>query len=405
MKKFWLVSWNEYRSHVLRWRFLVVLASPLLMIAAVFGFALLMIWIQTDRRPIGYVDQSGMFATARVPLDVIMHKPLPVLGFPDETAARQAVQARRIQGYYIILPSYPEDASVELVAAKRLSNGIADDFSQFIRANLVSTQPPGTAKRLIAGTVIINRLQDKSREVADNNVFSFMLPIMVGFLLIFVINTSGGYLMQAVVDEKENRTMEILVTSVSPEQLMVGKIVGNLSVGLTQLLVWIGIPMLLLLPMREQVVSLFSRFGISPQFFWLTGASMLPAFVLIAALMAAVGATATESREASQVATIFTLPVTAPYFLFTLILASPNSALARGLSYFPLTAPLTLTMRASATTLPAWDIAISLTILYGSAVLALWMAGRVFRLGMLRYGRSLSLRDILPFGKTKKAQP
>jgi ABC-2 type transport system permease protein len=128
--------------------------------------------------------------------------------------------------------------------------------------------------------------------------------------------------------------------------------------------------------------------------FWLALVVIFPAFVLISALMAAVGATVTEAREGQQVTGLITLPVMLPIILFGVILNSPNGLLAVILSLFPLTAPLTIIMRASLTTIPTWQIVLSVTLLVLSAIGALWLAGRIFRVGMLRYGKRVRLREI-----------
>jgi ABC-2 type transport system permease protein len=208
-----------------------------------------------------------------------------------------------------------------------------------------------------------------------------------------VINTSGGYLLQAVVEEKENRTIEIVITSVSPGQLMAGKIMGNLSVGITQLLIWLLFPVLAFLVARR-VVPMQDLY-LDPEFVWLMLLTLVPAFILIAALMAIIGATATEAREAQQIAGLFTLPVVAPYWFFVPLMTNPHGTLALALSLFPLTAPVSLPLRAAFTEVPimaerAFDLAVdgecSGSIVAGRARLpaghaALWQALIVARTG------------------------
>jgi ABC-2 type transport system permease protein len=111
-------------------------------------------------------------------------------------------------------------------------------------------------------------------------------------------------------------------------------------------------------------------------------------------LMALVGVAAVEVSEAQQVAGMFTLPVILPYWFIWNIMTSPNGPLALGLSFFPFTAPITLPMRAAFTIVPFWQVALSIVILLGCAVGAMWLASRAFRRGMLRYGKRLSLREI-----------
>jgi ABC-2 type transport system permease protein len=204
--------------------------------------------------------------------------------------------------------------------------------------------------------------------------------------------------MQAVVEEKENRTIELLITSVSPFQMMAGKIIGIIGVGLTQIVAWLSVAFLAVLIGRS-TFDWLQALTISPGFVGLMLVVMLPSFVLIAALMAAVGATVTEAREGQQVSGLFTLPVMVPYWFTYQIMSNPNGSLAIALSYFPLTAPVALTMRAGFTALSIGEVLLSVGLLVLSAIAALWLAGRAFRLGMLRYGQRVNLREL--FTKAK----
>jgi len=115
---------------------------------------------------------------------------------------------------------------------------------------------------------------------------------------------------------------------------------------------------------------------------------------MVAALMAAIGSTTTETREAEQISGIFSLPITVPYILIMPIITNPNSPLSLFLSFFPLTAPVTLTLRAAFTEIPLWQEALNLLVLFLCAAGAVWLAARTFRLGMLRYGKRISWSEI-----------
>ena len=219
------------------------------------------------------------------------------------------------------------------------------------------------------------------------------MPIIASFVLISFIFTSSGYLMQAIVSEKENRTMEVLVTSLSAGQLITGKVLGITAIALTQFLGWFILAISVLLIMSNfydwmQYIKLDSTLIL------LIVATMLPAYLMIAALMMAVGSTMIESSEGQQITSLFTWPVMVPYWFILPIILTPHSPLAIGLSLFPLTAPVTLTLRAGVTTIPTWQIVLSVGLLCLSAGAAIWLAARAFRLGMLRYGQELRWREI-----------
>lgn len=395
MKKFWLVFRYEYLHHVMRRRFLFALLSIPFFVAFSAGLGFLSVEISSDRSPIGYVDNSGFLAHPVPPpsSDNPYRRRIEILAFPDEAAARTALDAKRIQAYYVLAPDYLQTGHVRLVSFKDPDESAQATFAAFLRANLTAGQPADIVHRLNEGTSLEIVSLDGMRSMAQDEWYNIALPILTGILFMIAVMTSGGYLLQAVVEEKENRTMEIIVTSLSPGQLMAGKIAGNLSVGLTQLLVWV-------LFIAAGVFVSQTSFGwlpnlhLSPYFVALTIAILLPSFILIAALMAAIGATVTESREAQQISGLFTLPVFVPLWLIYPMMIHPNGPLAVGLSFFPLTAPVALTLRAAFTQIPALQLAANLILLLLCAGGAVALSARVFRLGMLRYGKRLSLREI-----------
>ena len=395
MRKIWLVFKHEYIRHVMRKRFLLALFSLPLLFLAVLVVGLVIILVEYNPLPVGYVDLSGVLKNpVALSSGGRISPSLELRMFAAEDSARTALQAKQIQAYFVLEANYLQTGQVKMVALEAPADTVQGQFESFLRANLVAHQPPAIAKRLLDGASVVVRSSQGNRQMATNQILNMILPLAGGFLFILATNTSGSYLLQALVEEKENRTMEIIVTSISPAQLMAGKIAGNMAVGLTSLLAWIVFGLLALIfalrfLFQGQVIQFNLGFSI------LTFATLLPAFVLVASLMAAVGATATESREAQQVAAMFTLPLSVPYMLLSPILSSPNSPLAIGLSLFPLTAPVTLPLRAALTIVPVWQIASSLALLFLLSGCSIWFAGRAFRLGMLRYGKRLSWKELL----------
>ncbi len=395
MRKVWLVFKHEYLRHVLRKRFILALFSLPLFFLVILLVGMLLIWIQYNPLPVGYVDLSGLLNhPVALSAEGRISPSLEIRRFETEDNARAALQAKKIQAYFILAANYLQTGAVRLVALEPPGDDVQAQFREFLRANLVAHQPAGITTRLLEGAALVVRASQGNRQMAANQILNVLLPLAGGFLFILATNTSGSYLLQALVEEKENRTMEIIVTSLSPGQLMAGKIAGNMCVGLTSLLAWIVFGLLaLLFAIRYLFQGQVIQFDLG--FFILTFATLLPAFILVAAMMAAVGATATESREAQQVAGLFTLPLSVPFMLLSPILSNPNSPLSIGLSLFPLTAPVTLPLRAALTLVPVWQIATSLAILFLLSACSIWFAGRAFRLGMLRYGKRLSWKELM----------
>lgn len=394
MTKLWRIAWHEYSRHVFRRRFIFVLLSVPFFLSLMIGLVILIVWMQSVPTPIGYIDHSGLLANpVPHPAAKFPERNVSMLAYKDETSAKADLESGKLQAYYIIPADYIESGQVEAIYLKELNGIASSQFDSFLAVNLLASQPPEIAKRLLEGNELIVRSTDKSREASQNQIINMILPMIGGVLFIIGMSTTSGYLMQAVVEEKENRTMEIVVTSVSPNQLMVGKVLADLAVGATQLIIW-AIFVLLALLIGQNYIPSLSGFKLSVEMVLILLAVMIPAFVMISGLMAAIGATVSEGGEGQQIMGLFTIPIWLPYILLSTFIQNPNSPLAIVLSLFPLTAPMTIAIRLGFTSVPTWQLVASITILVLSAIGALWLAGKAFRLGMLRYGQRLRWKEI-----------
>ena len=395
MRKIWRVAVHDYLRHVLRKRFIFSLLSLPLMFLAIAVVAGISVLTQVDTKPAGYVDLPGVtrMAAASNPNDEGFFTRAELVEYKSEEEARQRLEEGAITAYYVIESDYLQTGDVQLVAFDTPGENTQTAFRNLLRRSLLGNTDAVIVQRILNGSDVVIRSTGDERETDSQNWFNLILPIFTGVIFLVVINTSGGYLLQAVVEEKENRTMEIVVTSLSAEELMAGKIIGNLSAGLTQMAAWGFLPLLAFLLLKDRIPFLQTA-RIDPQFGWLSIVTMMLAFVMIAALMAMVGSTATEAREAQQVAGWFTLPLAMPYWFTTQFMMNPDGLLPTIMSIFPLTSPLSLPMRAAFTQIPEWQVGVSLLLLFVSAIGAMWLAGRAFRLGMLRYGKRLKLVEI-----------
>jgi ABC-2 type transport system permease protein len=394
MSKFWQITWHEYSRHVFRRRFIFALLSVPFFLALTIVLVILVIWMQSDITPIGYIDSSSLLANhVPQPRVKFQERNVPMQSYTDEASARADLQAGKIQAYYLIPENYLLTGEVEAIYLKELKGLSSRQFDSFLAANLLATQPPEIGKRLLEGSELIIQSTDKSREASQNQFINIILPMLAGILFIVGMSTSSGYLLQAVVEEKENRTMEIMVTSVSPNQLMSGKVIADIAVGVTQLLVW-AIFLALALVIGKNYLPFLSGLKFSAEMIGILTVVMVPAFIMISGLMAAVGATVSEASEGQQIMGLFTIPIWLPYFFMTTFISNPNSPLAIALSFFPLTAPMTIALRLGFTTIPTWQVIVSVGILVLSAIGAVWFAGRAFRLGMLRYGQRVHWNEI-----------
>ncbi len=396
MNKAWLVFKYEYTRHVLRKRFLITLLSMPLFMGFIMGISVVASLLSINRNPIGYVDQAGILAgyTPSEPKEGLFEFDLIYTPYATEESARVDMEKKSIQAYFVVPTDFLQTNLIKLAYLVAPGNNIEGQIESLIHHQILSSQPAEILQRIEDGNHMTVISADGTRQVGEHDWINLVILFGSGILFIIVVFTSSGYLMQALVEEKENRTMEIVVTSVSPEQLMTGKVLGNLSVGLTQLLAWAVIIVAAILIGRNSV-DWMQNIHINTSTIVVFALTMFPAFVMVAALMALLGSTVSETREASQWTSLITLPVVAPYWLASMIIVNPNSPLAVGLSLFPLTAPVTISMRMAVAVIPMWQIAASSALLFVCAGGAIWLAARAFRLGMVRYGKKIMIKELL----------
>ncbi|MHC1740836.1 MAG: ABC transporter permease [Anaerolineaceae bacterium] len=395
MKKFWLIFAQEYKRHVLRKRFIFAILSMPLFVGFLVLIGFLTVRLQYNGAPVGYIDSYHIFSNPQ-PAPVADHNLLPSANFvayTSEASARTDLDANKIQAYFVLSENYLANGQVTLVKTKESGSNIEGDFGSFLKNNLLAGKPEAVITRLTEGNDLIIRSADGSRELAANNWMAIAMPFIAGILFIIAVNVSGGYLLQAVVEEKDNRTMEIIITSVSPTQLMAGKILADLLIGLTELVIWLLFT-LIALRFVPQWIAVGQSTKIDAGSILLMAGTFIPAFVMVAAAMGAIGATAAEPREAQQIAGLFTLPIVVPFWFVTAIMFNPNGAISVGLSMFPLTAPIALPLRGVFTNIPTWQIVTTISVLCILAAFMVWLAGRVFHIGMLRYGKKVTFREV-----------
>ena len=407
MSKLWLVAKYEYVRNVFKKSFIFATLSMPLILAFSIGLGWLIESMENNDAPIGYVDHTGFLADpipgpkrAASPNDPSVSDLAPLIPFQTEEEARQALESEAIQAYYVVAADYHQTNRVELVYLEPPGGNVTRQFWDFMQINKISDVPPDIARRAVAGSNLIVRWPDDGpgggREFSARTFVNNLLPFFIGIGFLMLLFMSSGYLTQAVAEEKENRTMEIMVTSVSPGQLIGGKVLGIIAMTLTQVVTWVAFAALaMFVGSRYLDIGVLQNLSIDPQIIVTMLAIAAPTYVMIAALMTAVGATVAEGQDAQQVAGLFSLPVMAPIWLSVVIIENPNSPLAIGLSLFPLTALSTTAMRIMSVPIPFWQIAVSVALLILSAGGAVWLAARIFRLGMLRYGKRPNWRELL----------
>ncbi|HMN13720.1 MAG TPA: ABC transporter permease [Bellilinea sp.] len=396
MKKFWKIFTHEYLRHVLRARFIWALLSVPLLIILSGGIGVLSAISSVDKRPTGIIDQSGLnleVDPATIKEDGPFGKP-EFIFFQSTAEAETELTGERIQAYYVVPADYLQTGKVEYHTTNEAGYGSSDQFSTILKTNLVKDQSPEVRQRILEG-LRINSLSMKTNK--PHQVMDFLFPLASGLFLVIAMNITSGYLIQAMTEEKENRTMEILITSVSPAQLLTGKLAAIISVGLTQMAVWM-IALLIGLKVLSGAVGGIGSLAPDPKLMVVEILLFLLAFIALSALVVLIGISAAEASEAQGVAAIFSLILFVPIWLLWLLISQPNSPASVVMSLLPLTSPIAMPTRMSLLTVPDSQILASLLIALVFAAGSIWLAIKSFRLGMLRYGKKLSLREVLNRG-------
>jgi ABC-2 type transport system permease protein len=391
MHNLWLIAKHEYRGTVFKRAFILLTLAVPLGIVAVIALAIFVVKSSENNLPVGYVDQANILNITRHPPSTITTG-IEVHAFPDEETALGALEREEIQAFFVLPSDYPSKLQTDLYYLEEPpSSDVWGNFNNFVRANLVATYPDEIRQRLLEGPNITVHDIVSKREFSERSIVNIILPFVASFFFFVATMSASGYMLQVVATEKENRTMEIMITSVTPGQLIGGKTVGLLAAALTQLFIYViaaAVGLIVATPHVEalqQVTVPWAYLGVMGLFF-------IPSYALIAAVMVAIGAAVTKVQEAQQVAGLLNMLFILPILMVAVIIRNPGHPLAVFLSLFPATAFLTISLRWGLGTVPLWQIGIGWVLLIVTTMFMVWAAARVFRAGMLHYGQPLNLK-------------
>jgi len=392
----WRIASEEFRRNVFRKSFIMVLLSLPLMIGLNVGIVLIMNNLEKDPRPIGYVDHAGIMSVSELPPD-IYDEPIQLLAYQTEERAQEALLAEEIQAFYVLSPEYLQTREIMLLYVEEPASKATRQFYDLLRVNLLSDVEPEIQVRIADGTEFLTLSPDGRRSFPSSGpTFQSVLPFFVGLALMMMLLMSAGFLLEGMIKERENRTLEVIVTSTSPGQLVTGKVLGILGISFTQFLTW-ALFGLAVVWLGNDTLGLT----------WFQNASLewepvikilalgLPTYVMAAALLFALGVIMTNGQEAQQIGGLSVLISMLPLLAIIKIGTEPNGVLAVSLSMVPFFALMTVALREIFAVVPLWQIILSVGIQTVFAIVAIWFAGRVFRLGLLRHGKRLNLRGIL----------
>jgi len=393
MRNFWLVARQELRKTIVRRSFLLLTLAIPVGLALLVGVGYLVSTMGDSRLPIGYVDPADVLAAGAAE-GVTESGRVIARAYPDETAARVALDDKEIQAFFVFPVGYPANLDIDIYYLDQTPSGDAwGEFDDFVRANLVSELPSSVRERVLEGPSITVHDVVSNRQFGEESVATIIAPFVLALFFFVGTMAAGGYMLSVVADEKENRTLEIMVTSVTPIQLIGGKTAALLVATLLQLAVNIAATVLL--------VGLIGRFipGVpSIQVPWgylgLMALFFLPSYALLSGVMIAIGSAVPGLEQGQQIAGLLNLVFALPLYVMPVLFENPGHPLLIVLTLLPPTAFMSIALRWGLGTVPVWQLGLSWVLLVGTAAAMIWVAARVFRASMLRYGQPLSLKGI-----------
>jgi ABC-2 type transport system permease protein len=313
---------------------------------------------------------------------------------------RAQVEQKKLDGY-LIIPADPFKAESFEFYARNLSNfaalshleSIANRALFLLKSQALKLDDQNRA--FLAKRIDLKAFRVEKGGAKEEKGFAAFFAVMGIFITLYMlILIYGQFIMRAVLEEKTTRVVEILASSVPPFQLMMGKIIGVSLAGLTQVAIW-GTCLLVLsagafgfVASTGSLPSLTATQLIFFVVFFLLG------YFLYATLYAAVGAMFNNEQEAQQMAMVVVIPVIIPVLLMQSIIASPDSTMSVVMSMIPIFTPLLMYLRILVETPPAWQIALSLVLTFLTLVGAIYVCGKIYRIGILMYGKRPNIKEL-----------
>lgn len=431
-----IIIGREFKERVAKKSFIVTtILMPVLMLAFMAAPALIMSLSSPENRTLAVIDNSGIVLPA-----LVEHQPENLVLVPTAEPLDSAIRSDRYNGVLVIgadvaaspkASLYMHDASsveLESMLASRIEDAVRDQKLKSYNIDNLQQILDETETNVNLSTI---RVDDKGEGESTSSFLSFGIGLFSTFILYMFLLMYGQMVMTSIIEEKSNRVLELVVSSVKPTQLMLGKILGVGLVAVVQVIIWailLGAMSMIVMPMlvpdavMSQVNALnagtldtasasvdvdmlqaISYFGSPVAILSIFGYLLLfliGGFLFYASIFAAIGSAVDNIQDASQLQSFAVLPIIlALVFSFT-VAQEPNSTLAVWLSMIPFTSPMVMLCRIPFS-LPGWEIAVSVAILYLSFVVMAWISGKIYRVGIFMYGKKPNIKDLIRWARYK----
>ena len=398
MNKTLLVLRHEFRHTVTRRGFVVMtLIVPLIVLLLIGVFHLVsgIARPTTEAMTIGYVDELGGFQ------QYTSQGNITLVRYDISDDATDALIKGDISEYFVIPADYISTGVINRYTLEKqlaASPAVTAAISNFLTSNLLAGKvPAATIVRIeTPPNLVTTRLTETGAVAPEQGGYgNLIIPFVFGILLALSIIVSSTYLLQGLGDEKENRLIEILLSSVSARQLLTGKVLGIGAAGLVQVAFWvISAPFLLSLA-SSSIGGLISTIQLPVSFVGLAVAYFILGYSLFAVISAAIGAISSGSREGQQLIGVFTIPLLIPLWFTSLLMFFPDNPAWVFFTIFPLSAPVEVIMRLGVSAIPAWQLAVSIGVLVLTIVGTLLLTTRIFRTYLLMYGKRPGIGEVM----------
>lgn len=448
MNKIFIIIRREFLSRVKKKSFIIMtILTPLLMGAIMIVPGLLASMGDTTVKKIAVVDNTKMFINKLQNTDNINYEYITADDFIEYKAN---MEAKGINAILLIDPTIinnpkgakiysNEDVSIET------SSKIESSMEDIIKGEKMKTfniQDIDLLLEKIKSKVDLTtiKLDENGNEKQTNTVVIMGIAYVFGFMMYLFIFIFGSQVMRGVIEEKSNRVVEVIISSVKPIQLMMGKIIGVAAVGLVQFLIWIilsigifiGVQSYMAdsyakkLGQKTEVTSVMSsagaaqvnpadmeklqeEYGDTTKIFSSISERIVPiiiyfiiffigGYLLYSSLFAAVGSAVDNETETQQ----FMLPITIPIILALMVMMhtfqNPNSPVSFWFSIIPFTSPIVMMARIPFE-IPTWEIIMSIVILYATILGTIWLSSKIYRTGILMYGKKTSFKEMIKWIK------
>lgn len=431
--KIGIVIRREYLERVSKKSFIVsTILMPILMIGLMVAPTLLTIYNTPEEKTIAVVDNSGIIVPSLKNEESI--KFIPSTAPIDSLKANSDLDGILVIGNNILTNNNGASLFTHDASSMMIEQNITKQLEDIIEDQRLKNYDIENLDKIInevnADITLSTYRIDEEEDSTSSSTLSYIIGMLMSLLLYMFLLLYGQLVMTSIIEEKNNRVLEIMVSSIKPGQLMMGKILGIGFVALTQVLIWAALmismsafvmpalmPADIMADMSAmnsgagnaalstdiellQALSIIGDVGYIISLFTYLTLFLIGGFLFYAALYAAIGSAVDNIQDAGQLQSIVVVPIILGLVMSMSVVADPNSTLATILSMIPFTSPMTMMTRVPFG-IPTWETILSLVILYGSFILMVWISAKIYRVGIFMYGKKPNIKELIKWIKYK----